>query len=358
MEPVNIEQYMNALASKRFDPSMSLGRRREDGPYEGNPGVDPFTDDHIRIANSKTFRRLGDKMQVFCAPKNMHIRTRLAHSLEVGAHSMYAADILGLNRKLCMAVAVGHDGGHCGYGHFGEEVLSERGEHEFRHNVASVVVFQHVEREGLGLNLTYETLSGILNHSRWTGPMGRAESVTEEANLVMFCDKIGYTFSDLNDAIRMELLTEDDIPREAQELGSNQRERQAVCAADLVRQSAEADYVCFERGPVVEAFNALRDFMYREVYPQIYKEVLRAPLEATYEFISTAPEFEGVDPVLLTSILTDTELNRIAERLREGPPLKREDFRKTSLAEVVPAFKLMRKGVKHWDPDLDWAHDR
>src|SRR5437764_3523674 len=131
----------------------------------------PFQRDRDRVVHSKAFRRLRHKTQVFVDPEGDHFRTRLTHTLETAGIARGVARALQLNEDLTEAIGLGHDLGHPPFGHAGEHALDEllraRGGRGFRHNEHSLRVVEHLERDGRGLNLTWEVRDGILNH---TGP--------------------------------------------------------------------------------------------------------------------------------------------------------------------------------------------
>src|SRR6202007_2827616 len=124
------------------------------------------------------FRRLRLKTQVFVDPEGDHFRTRLTHTLETTGIARGVARALRLNEDLVEAIGLGHDLGHPPFGHAGEEaldeILRERGATGSRHNEHSLRVVEHLERDGRGLNLTWEVRDGILKHR------GAAKSETLE----------------------------------------------------------------------------------------------------------------------------------------------------------------------------------
>src|SRR5215203_3061137 len=151
----------------------SAGRQRPEPP----DGVrNEFQRDRDRIIHAKAFRRLMHKTQVFIAPDGDHFRTRLIHTLEMMQISRTIARSLGLNEDLTEAMALGHDLGHTPFGHTGEEavsrVLAAHGR-TFRHNEHSVRVVDKLERQGDGLNLTFEVRDVILNHTGTGYPLTR-----------------------------------------------------------------------------------------------------------------------------------------------------------------------------------------
>ena len=123
--------------------------------------------DRDKILHTKSFRRLSHKTQVFLAAEGDHFRTRLTHTLEVAQIARTIARALGLNEDLTEAISLGHDLGHTPFGHAGEAALSDMMGTPFHHNEQSLRVVDKLERDGDGLNLTYEVRMAILGH---TGP--------------------------------------------------------------------------------------------------------------------------------------------------------------------------------------------
>ena len=184
--------------------SNSRGRDRREEPCDIRP---VFQRDRDRIIHSKSFRRLKHKTQVFLTPKGDHYRTRLTHTLEVSQNARTIARALRMNESLVEAIALGHDLGHTPFGHAGERTLNRLCEGGFAHNVQSVRVVELLEKKGRGLNLTWETRDGILNH----GTAGTPHTL--EGKIVRFSDKIAYINHDIDDAIRAGILKEEDIPQ-------------------------------------------------------------------------------------------------------------------------------------------------
>jgi dGTPase len=175
-----------------------------------------FQRDRDRIIHSKAFRRLKHKTQVFLSPTGDHYRTRLTHTLEVSQIARTIARALGLNEDLTEAVALGHDLGHTPFGHAGEEVLDQIVPGGFVHNLQSLRVVDHLEKGGKGLNLTFEVRDGIEKHSKGKGeilPRDPSEkAMTLEGQVVRAADIIAYISHDLDDAIRGEVISSQDIP--------------------------------------------------------------------------------------------------------------------------------------------------
>ncbi|MCX6814518.1 MAG: HD domain-containing protein [Candidatus Aenigmarchaeota archaeon] len=328
----------------------SIGRRYEE--KEDITIDDDFLNDYSKILQSKAYRRLAYKTQVICLPDNPHVRTRLSHTNEVVVFSIDIAKQLGLNENLCMAIAAGHDIGHTPYGHVGERILSKLSGKPFKHNINSVVVAQHVERKGEGMNLTYETHDGILNHSRGDGKLSKTVDKPEEYDVVMNGDKIAYIFSDLNDALRYGHLDESKIPECALKLGKNQRERVRNCLKSLVSESKEKGVVEFSEGPEFKNFSELKDFMYNEVYYKINTSLQEKTLENLYDYFSTSEDFSGIDPVISVSLLTDAEANFFGQLLLKSRKPSAEQIKHFGIFEIQYAIGSGLVG-KHVEVNTD-----
>ena len=142
--------------------------------------------DRDRIIHSKAFRRLKHKTQVFLAPEGDHYRTRLTHTLEVAQIARSISRALRLNEDLTEAIALGHDLGHTPFGHAGERALNSVCPLGFVHSEQSVRTVEVLEKNGQGLNLTYEVRDGIRNHQTSCMPS------TLEGKIVRMSDKIAY----------------------------------------------------------------------------------------------------------------------------------------------------------------------
>ncbi len=249
----------------------SKGRKRDEEPCDIRP---VFQRDRDRILHCKSFRRLKDKTQVFLLPEGDHYRTRLTHTLEVSQNARTIAKALRMNEDLVEAIALGHDLGHTPFGHSGERVLNEICPHGFKHNEQSVRTVDILEKDGQGLNLTYEVLDGILNHQTSCMPS------TLEGKIVRLSDKIAYFHHDMDDAIRAGILTEEDVPKEIRDvLGNTTGERLDRFIHDIVTNSLGKPDILMSP-PVARAMVKLREFMYDSVYknPVAKKEEGRAKL--------------------------------------------------------------------------------
>jgi dGTPase len=243
---------------------------KRDKPDEPSPTRTAFAVDRDRIIHSKAFRRTKHKTQVFLAPVGDHYRTRLTHILEVNQIGRALARALRLNEDLVEAMALGHDIGHTPFGHIGEELLARFLPEGFRHNQQSVRIAEKLEKNGDGLNLTKQTRDGILKHSSPTeGGLETAawgEPETPEGWVVRYADKIAYLHHDIDDAMRAEIITEADLPPDIRTaLGHHRAERLDTMTYDVVVTSYGKPEVTMS-AEVLEATNALRKFMFTNVY--------------------------------------------------------------------------------------------
>jgi dGTPase len=345
-------EFIGCLENLAFKPENSLGRRYSEDPDSLYFFLDPFLLDREKIRLSKSYRKLADKRQVFPPGIHSNVRNRLIHTNEVVNLSVILSEILGLNTHLAEAIAHGHDIGHTPFGHLGERLIRELSKSNFSHNVMSVVTAQKIERRGLGLNLTYETLEGILHHSRGNNKMSVNSDISAEATLVMYCDKIAYTFSDLNDALKVKFLSKDSLPKLVKYFGKNQRERIANVIYNVVLESAEERKVSFSKSECAQHFEELKSWMYENVYfkldSQGEREKVFKNLESVYNFITK--RFEGkLDPGLAISTMTDSEALSLSASICNG---KAFDLN-YGFSETIMDF--VGKKIEITDPDLQKA---
>lgn len=235
----------------------SLGRDMVEADCDIRPA---FQRDRDRILHSKAFRRLKDKTQVFLAPEGDHYRTRMTHTLEVAQNARTIVKALGLNEDLAEAIALGHDLGHTPFGHAGERALNRVCEGGFQHHIQSIRVVELLEKNGKGLNLTKEVRDGIVNHQTAGKPS------TLEGKVVRLSDKIAYINHDIDDAIRGQIISEEDIPKELSDiLGHSSKERLNTLIHDIVLKSMGKNDIIMSE-PVEKAMMNLRKYMFHSVY--------------------------------------------------------------------------------------------
>lgn len=194
------------------------------------------------------------------APEGDHYRTRLTHTLEVAQNARTIARALRLNEDLTEAIALGHDLGHTPFGHAGERALNRVCPGGFSHCVQSVRVVEHLEKNGEGLNLTFEVRNGILNHRTAGNPL------TLEGKIVRLSDKIAYINHDIDDAVRGHIIEEEKIPEEyTKVLGHSVRERLDTMIHDIVIQSEDSFDIRMSE-EISVAMAGLRKYMFENVY--------------------------------------------------------------------------------------------
>ena len=237
--------------------TQSTGRPTPEPPCEMRTC---FQRDVDRITHSKSFRRLKHKTQVFLRPEGDHYRTRLTHTLEVTRLARTVGRALRLNEDLCEAIALGHDLGHTPFGHAGEKALSSMLDKPFRHNEQSLRVVDKLERDGAGLNLTYEVRMGILGHT------GDFIPETLEGQIVRTSDRIAYINHDIDDAMRAGILTEADIPAQIAEiLGHSHSQRINTLVENMIENTLLTGTLGMQPD-VAQAMDRLRTFMFARVY--------------------------------------------------------------------------------------------
>ncbi len=236
--------------------AQTRGRVRAEPPDELRP---VFQRDRDRVIHCKAFRRLKQKTQVFLSPEGDLYRTRLTHTLEVAQIARTIARALRLNEDLTEAIALAHDLGHTPFGHAGERALNKLTPGGFTHYRQSLRVVDHLEKNGAGLNLTWEVRNGIITHTKGTW------AATPEGRVVRYADQIAYVNHDIEDAIRAGVLSEAALPRAAVAvLGHTKSQRITTMIRSIVQHSEGKD---IRVGPEEDAaFLNLRDFMYATVY--------------------------------------------------------------------------------------------
>ena len=194
--------------------------------------INPFAVDYERIINSSAFRRLQYKTQVFVNHQGDHFRTRLTHSLEVAQIARSLALLLGLNRDLAENISLAHDLGHTPFGHAGEEALNNKMKNYggFSHNAHTLKIITKLETrfvEFEGLNLSFEMLEGVAKHNgrftkidqinpyilnyNKTFNLELDKSPSLEAQISSLADDIAYNNHDIEDGIRAELFSFEEL---------------------------------------------------------------------------------------------------------------------------------------------------
>ena len=226
--PSDISFGREGLASYASKPEYSRGRFFKE---PASPTRTPFQRDRDRIIHSTAFRRLKHKTQVFVYHIGDHYRTRLTHSIEVAQIARALARALAVDEDLAEALALSHDFGHTPFGHAGEDALDEmmREHGGFDHNAQSLRIVTELEQQYAdfdGLNLTWETLEGLVKHN---GPLtgsnipqsilsfsdkfdlGLSTFSAVEAQCAAVADDIAYNAHDIDDGFRAGLISVEDL---------------------------------------------------------------------------------------------------------------------------------------------------
>ncbi len=243
------------LCDRASFASHTRGRDREEAecPYRT-----AFQRDRDRVLHCKAFRRLKHKTQVFLSPEGDHYRTRLTHTLEVSQIARTISRALQLNEDLTEAISLAHDLGHTPFGHAGERALDQVMEGGFRHYEQSVRVVEKLEKDGAGLNLTWEVRDGILHHT------SGQQAATLEGRVVRIADRVAYINHDIDDAIRAGVFNESDVPREIREhLGDRRSIRIDTLVTSIVENSGDDILMA----PDIQTyFDQLHSFMFSSLY--------------------------------------------------------------------------------------------
>lgn len=265
-----------------------------------------FCRDRDRIIHCKAFRRLKQKTQVFLSPQGDHYRTRLTHTLEVSQIARTIARALCLNEDLTEAIALGHDLGHTPFGHAGEHALNKLcKKNGFRHYEQSVRVVEKLEKDHRGLNLTYETMDGIGNHTKCTWP------ITPEGCIVRHADRIAYLNHDIEDAISAGVLGENDLPENvAVVLGRSKSQRITTLISAMV-DGFDGEFHVEER--IQQPYDELYSFMYDRIY--LNKEgAAKAEEHKVYNLIAGLFEYYTKQPESLPEFYRDIARQEDVER--------------------------------------------
>jgi len=307
-----------------------------------------FHVDKNKILNSRSFRRETDKTQAFFRLNNPHVRTRSSHTNEVVAIATTISRFLGLNTDLVEASAYGHDIGHGPMGHLFEKVLQSLGV-DFHHERFSAIVATSIEREGDGLNLTKETLMGILEHSSGAGNSNVRPDSPNENRVLMYSDKLAGMFSDVNDFQRYKLLSDKDSRQIEALFPGNQRNRVNECIFALIKESSQKGYVSFEDSDVAQKFKELKQLMYTTKYSEISTTRRSDMLKIAYDAIANLSELKDCDPTIVTALMTNKEVYAL-DAIAEFEKIKLDDLKDFGVYESIIDGSL--SGKKYSDLDL------
>jgi len=282
----NLSEYATkSLMAERFE--------LEDESKDIRP---PFFRDVDRIIHSFSYTRYGNKTQVYSFSSNDHVTKRIVHVQLVSKIARTIGRALSLNEDLIEAIALGHDIGHTPLGHPGEAMLNKISIRElgeiFSHNVHSVRTFMDIERGGKGINLSVQTLDGIMCHNGelvsfiYKPKVKTKEEFLEEYKLcysdsnalkelcpmtlegcvVRISDIVGYIGRDIEDAIKVGLISRSDIPDNIKNvLGTTNKEIVNTIILNIIENSLDKPYIAMSP-EVFKAVRDLKEFNYEHIY--------------------------------------------------------------------------------------------
>ena len=345
------ERFLSPLGARSKDGIRRFPDERIDTGHRQNYAVDSD-----RILHSLAYTRYIDKTQVFYLVDNDHITHRVLHVQLVSKISRTIGRFLGLNEDLIEAIALGHDIGHCPFGHDGEAYLSDlckaHGIGPFQHNLQSARFLERIERKGRGWNLTLQTLDGIVCHDgeihshalsparnktfdKFDQDMATKQvdasfpltPMTQEGCVMRMADTIGYVGRDIEDAIRLNLIKRDQLPRECVErLGNTNGTIVYTLVTDLIKNSYEKPAIAFTQ-EVSEALKMLKEFNLNNIYlnPQIKPDSgkIRAMFNVLFYRYLKDLEDGNEDSIIFKEYLHDMSEDYL---LNTGPPEIVRDF--------------------------------
>ncbi|MCK4728430.1 MAG: HD domain-containing protein [Desulfobacterales bacterium] len=284
------ERFLSPQAAYSKDAVRRFLDERIDTGHRQN-----YAADSDRILHSLAYTRYIDKTQVFYLVDNDHITHRVLHVQLVSKISRTIGRFLGLNEDLTEAAALGHDIGHCPFGHDGEAYLSElceaSGIGPFQHSIQSVRFLDRIERKGRGLNLTLQVLDGILCHdgeihtqalfpqrektfdtfdqeiaNKAADRDTPITPMTLEGCVVRMADTISYIGRDIEDAIRLNLIKRGQLPKAAvARLGDTNGTIVYNLVTDVIKNSFQRPCIAFSQ-EVSKALKEFREFNLNHIY--------------------------------------------------------------------------------------------
>lgn len=276
----------------------------------------PFYRDSTAILHSSPFRRLKHKTQVFFAPSNDHICTRMEHVLHVASIASAICRPLKLNDELAWAIGLGHDLGHTPFGHIGERILSrlmqDKGLPPFEHEINSLRVVDFISC----LNLTYAVRDGIISHCgesflRTLTPEFKVKDfstittknsimpATWEGCVVRLSDQIAYMGRDFEDACRLGVIKASELPQECVKvLGRSNGTIINTLVEDIIDNSMKEGVIGFSQS-VFEAVCLMKEFNYTHIYrsPMLdgYTKYFKRLIELIYGYLTDLFETAGTE---------------------------------------------------------------
>ena len=293
-----MEKLLQKVSANPENPNWNNIIKRQNSLYKRDNEIrSEFERDYTRVINSKAYRRLKHKTQVFFSPENDHICTRIEHVTLVESISYTIAKYFGLNTELTKAIATAHDIGHSPFGHQGEKIISELSkdfiQKPFWHEknglefVDKVELLETPEGKIQPLDLTYGVRDGIISHCGEINENGlkpRTEYIdlyeyehpnqyapyTWEGCVVKIADKLSYLGRDIEDAITLGILDKKlkelhEVLKLDKDVKINNTVILNMFIKDLCENSSLENGLCFS-GEKFEMLNNLKEFNYKNIY--------------------------------------------------------------------------------------------
>ncbi len=322
--------------------------------YHNDSDIRPeYYRDIDRIIWSKSYFRYMDKTQVFIIKDNDHISRRMSHVQMVSKIARTIGRALNLNEDLIEAMALGHDLGHVPFGHLGETFLNElsmeNGQGVFMHNVQSVRNLMVLENNGLGLNLTVQALDGMLCHNgelildKYL-PMKKDKDeflreyndcyksvdniislrpMTLEGCVVRISDVISYIGKDIEDALLLGVLDENELPQSLLNiLGKNNGDIINTFVMDIIENSMDKPYIKMS-DEINKAMVELQKFNYENIYyravtdeqRKMYRDMMNFVFYKNLEFLNNKDVESDIYKVYLNSMSDEYKNNTCNARI-------------------------------------------
>ena len=299
----------NLLSPWAINSTNGLGRKNKE---IGDKYRNIFQVDRDRIIHTNAFRRLKHKSQVFIAPLGDHYVTRLTHTIEVSQIARTISRALKLNEDLTEAIALGHDLGHSPFGHVGESALNKISKDGFHHSRQSVRIIEKLEKNGKGLNLNHEVIDGIKRHSKPQGEFLNKDLVRDlslEGQIVRISDMVAYTTSDINDAIRANILELNSIPKHIIDfIGTKHSTRVNTLVTNIIENSIDCSFSDTKEpwirmsNDLIKIVTELRNFMFENVYLPVSDS---KPATSAMKIVDIIYEFLVSNPNEIPAYLVD-----------------------------------------------------
>ena len=306
-----------------------------------------------RIIWSKSYFRYMDKTQVFTIKENDHISRRMSHVQMVSKIARTIGRALSLNEDLIEAMSLGHDLGHVPFGHLGETYLNELSEKHnegvFMHNVQSVRNLMNLEKNGEGLNLTIQVLDGILCHNGELildeyRPVKKTQQeflkdyencykskenilslrpMTLEGCVVRISDVISYIGQDIEDAIIMNVLKPEELPKSILKiLGNKNSDIISTLVEDIIKNSINKPYITMSK-EIMIALNDLQKFNYENIYYKVltkkqqehYKKMFETVFESNLKYLKENNKEKDIYKIYINNMTDEYKKNTTKERI-------------------------------------------